>query len=99
MELKYVYFHIIQAIATVMSPPSTITFSQVYITSRKLKDLQSAADELCALGPGSCIPLSADLQHYGEVVRLAEELKSRETTLHVLVNNAGASWNAPLDQF
>lgn len=74
-------------------------FKQVYITSRKAQDLQSAAEKLNALGPGSCIPLSANLQDYDEVVRLSEELKAREAMLHVLVNNAGAAWNAPLDKF
>jgi short-subunit dehydrogenase len=72
---------------------------QVYITSRKAQYLQSAADELNALGPGLCIPLPANLQDYDEVVRLSEELKAREVMLHVLVNNAGAAWNAPLDEF
>ncbi|KAF8349760.1 NAD-P-binding protein [Amanita rubescens] len=73
--------------------------AKVYITSRKVRDLQSAADELNALGPGLCIPLPANLQDYDEVVRLSEELKAREVMLHVLVNNAGAAWNAPLDEF
>ncbi|KAF8745116.1 hypothetical protein AX14_010580 [Amanita brunnescens Koide BX004] len=73
--------------------------AKVYITSRKARDLQSASEELSALGPGSCIPLSANLQEYGEVVRLSEELRAREVMLHVLVNNAGTAWNAPLDEF
>ncbi|KAF8634413.1 hypothetical protein AX15_000864 [Amanita polypyramis BW_CC] len=73
--------------------------ARVYITSRKARDLQSAAKELSTLGPGLCIPLSADLQERSEVVKLSEELKSREAMLHVLVNNAGTAWNASLDQF
>lgn len=81
------------------SPKQVNPFKLVYITSRKAQDLQSAAEELNALGPGSCIPLSANLQDYDEVVRLSEELKAREVMLHVLVNNAGAAWNAPLDEF
>jgi short-subunit dehydrogenase len=81
------------------SPKETNLLKQVYITSRKARDLQSASEELSALGPGSCIPLSANLQEYGEVVRLSEELRAREVMLHVLVNNAGTAWNAPLDEF
>ncbi|KAK2461649.1 hypothetical protein APHAL10511_006112 [Amanita phalloides] len=73
--------------------------AKVYITSRKAQDLHSTANELNALGPGPCIPLPANLQDYDEVVRLSEELKSREAALHILVNNAGAAWNAPLDEF
>ncbi|KAK7059109.1 hypothetical protein VNI00_001734 [Paramarasmius palmivorus] len=73
--------------------------AKVYISSRTSKDCQCTADELNALGPGSCTPIPADLQKYEEVERLVAEIQSRESVLHVLVNNAGAVWAAPVDEF
>ena len=72
--------------------------SQVYITSRKAKDCDETAKELNAVGPGTCIPLPADLQKVSEVERLVKEISSRETALHVLVNNAGATWGDGIDE-
>ena len=57
------------------------------------------AAELNALGPGVCTPLPADLQKIEEVERLSRELSSKEKKLHVLVNNAGATWGATIDEF
>lgn len=71
----------------------------MYISSRTAKDCDVTAKELTALGPGTCIALPADLQSYEEVGRLVKELVSREAKLHILVNNAGAAWGAPLDEF
>jgi NAD(P)-dependent dehydrogenase (short-subunit alcohol dehydrogenase family) len=77
----------------------TTNLDQVYISSRSAKDCDVTAAELNALGPGTCIPLAADLQKVEEVERLARELSSREKRLHVLVNNAGAAWGAMIDDF
>ncbi|EGO30920.1 hypothetical protein SERLADRAFT_359056 [Serpula lacrymans var. lacrymans S7.9] len=71
--------------------------AKVYITSRSAKDCDATAKEFNALVPGSCVALAADLQKLEEVQRLAGELSSREKALHVLVNNAGATWAAPVD--
>ncbi|TFY77636.1 hypothetical protein EWM64_g6377 [Hericium alpestre] len=71
--------------------------AKVYISSRSAKDCQSTADELNALGPGSCVPLPADMQKVSEVERLVDELSKREQALHVLVNNAGTTWGASID--
>jgi NAD(P)-dependent dehydrogenase (short-subunit alcohol dehydrogenase family) len=48
---------------------------------------------------GHCEALPADLSSEAEVVRLAGELAAREPELHILVNNAGANWGAPLEQY
>jgi NAD(P)-dependent dehydrogenase (short-subunit alcohol dehydrogenase family) len=71
----------------------------VYISSRSAKDCDATAKELNALAPGACVPLPADLQKAAEVERLVKELSAREKVLHVLVNNAGATWGAPLDEY
>ncbi|KAG6841946.1 hypothetical protein C0991_005126 [Blastosporella zonata] len=71
----------------------------VYISSRTAKDCEDTARELNALGPGKCIALPADLQKYEEVENLVRELTSRESALHILVNNAGAAWGSVIDDF
>lgn len=71
----------------------------MYISSRSAKDCEATAAELCALGPGTCIAVPANLANYDDVEALAKELVSREKMVHVLVNNAGAAWGATLDEF
>jgi NAD(P)-dependent dehydrogenase (short-subunit alcohol dehydrogenase family) len=73
--------------------------AKVYIASRDSKAGAATAAELTARGPGSCIALPADLLQLAECERLVSELRGRESRLHVLVNNSGAAWGAPLDEF
>ena len=70
---------------------------KVYISSRKADVCAAAEASLSKLG--TCIALPADLSQMDEVDRLANELKTREPALHVLVNNAGATWGATVDEF
>jgi NAD(P)-dependent dehydrogenase (short-subunit alcohol dehydrogenase family) len=58
---------------------------------------EEVATELSKLG--TCVALPADLSTEAEVGRLAQELAAREKALHILVNNAGANWGAPLAEF
>jgi NAD(P)-dependent dehydrogenase (short-subunit alcohol dehydrogenase family) len=74
------------------------SFHQVYISSRSAKDCDVTAAELTALGPGKCIPIPADLQKLEEVTKLVKALSSKEKALHVLINNAGATWLAGVDE-
>jgi NAD(P)-dependent dehydrogenase (short-subunit alcohol dehydrogenase family) len=71
--------------------------AHVYITSRKAEVCAHSAEELSAFG--RCTALPADLVTAEACTALAAELKSRETALHILVNNAGKSWGAPLESF
>lgn len=71
--------------------------TRVYVSSRKAQACEDAAAELAAYG--DAVPLPADLSSEAECVRLAAEVASREDALHVLVNNAGATWGAPLEEF
>ncbi|KAI8633857.1 short chain dehydrogenase/reductase family [Xylariaceae sp. FL1651] len=73
--------------------------ARVYIASRDAKACEAAAAELTARGPGSCAAIPADLLRLAECERLVAELRAREPRLHVLVNNSGAAWGAPLDAF
>src|SRR5487761_883795 len=69
----------------------------VYISSRKVDACEALASELSRIGP--CTALAADLSNEAECRRLAEEVARREDHLDVLVNNAGATWGAPIDEY
>lgn len=71
--------------------------AKVYIASRKAEVCEQVAEELSA--GGTCIALSADLSREAECTRLAADVAGREGALHVLVNNAGANWGAPLEEY
>lgn len=70
--------------------------AKVYISSRKAQVCEEVAAELSA--NGECIALPADLSTEDECRRLAGEIAQREERLHILVNNAGATWGAPIDE-
>lgn len=69
----------------------------VYISARKAEACDATAAELGALGP--CFSLPADVSKTAGIAGLVAALKDRETKLDVLVNNAGAAWGAPFDEF
>src|SRR5271156_2128058 len=71
--------------------------AKVYITSRKRDVCELTAHELGV--SGECVALAADLSTPEAAAALAAELKAREPKLHVLVNNAGRTWGAPLESF
>ena len=71
--------------------------ARVYIASRKRSELDARIAELA--GDGDCRALEADLSSESGCNALADALESREEKLHVLVNNAGANWNAPYADF
>ncbi len=71
--------------------------ARVYISSRKREVCDATAAELSKAG--TCISLPADLSTPHACEGLAGELARREEGLHVLVNNAGANWGAPLAEF
>ena len=70
---------------------------RVYISSRKADACAEAQKELSSYGEAVAIP--ADLSNEPECVRLAGEIAAREKAVHILVNNAGATWGAPFDEF
>ncbi len=70
---------------------------KVYISSRKKEACDRAAAELSKIG--TCVAIPADLGTGAGVKELADALKAREPVLHILVNNAGATWGAPLGEY
>jgi len=71
--------------------------AKVYVASRKKDACDAAAAELSKLG--TCLSLPADLSTPEGCRALAAELAEREPRVHVLVNNAGANWGAPLEEY
>lgn len=71
--------------------------AKTYIASRKMEVIEQAAKDLSQ--KGICIPVQADLSTEEGCAALAEEMKSREGRLHILVNNAGNTWGAPLEEY
>jgi len=70
----------------------------VAITSRKADVCEQAAAEMSAFG--KCIALPCDLSTPEAAVDLANRLREAVgDELHVLVNNAGKTWGAPVDEF
>jgi len=69
----------------------------VYICSRK--DCSNYAGQLTRKGPGSCKAISADLTKQEDVNRVLDIVKDGCGKLHCLVNNAGANWAQPIEEF
>lgn len=70
---------------------------RIYITARKAEACEQAAAELSA--HGECIALPGDISDMAQLQNLVSSLEERESSLDVLVNNAGVGWLAPLDEF
>jgi len=71
--------------------------ARVIVSSRKEADLGAAARELASVG--ECLAIPGDVSTPEGAAALAAAVGERFESLHLLVNNAGASWGAPLDEF
>lgn len=71
--------------------------AKTYISSR---DEQACAAAVADLSKsGTCIAIPANLGTEDGCRGLADELAKREDKLHILVNNAGANWGAPIAEY
>jgi len=75
--------------------------ASVVVSSRKAGSCAEAAAELRSIaGPGQQVwACPADVSGEQECRRLADEVGGYTDRLHALVNNAGATWGAPLLDF
>ncbi|MDQ1711570.1 MAG: hypothetical protein QOE45_1020 [Frankiaceae bacterium] len=71
--------------------------ARVYVCSRGAEACAAAAETLAA--HGDVTAFAADLSTEDGAVAVAAEVAAREPAVHVLVNNAGATWGAPLEEF
>lgn len=72
--------------------------ARVYVTSRKADACAATAAELSASG-GDCRPLPGDVASHDGCVKIGEAFRAQESKLNVLVNAAGATWGAPIEQY
>ena len=70
---------------------------KTYITSRKASDCQATAKSLSEFG--ECIAITSDLSTVEGIEEFVKAFAEQEETLGILVNNAGATWGAPLAEF
>ncbi|WP_337661203.1 glucose 1-dehydrogenase [Erythrobacter sp. Alg231-14] len=71
--------------------------AKVYITARKAERLEAMAKDLSELG--ECIAVQGDMSRVEGIEALVEEITKRENKIDILINNAGANWAAPLENF
>jgi NAD(P)-dependent dehydrogenase (short-subunit alcohol dehydrogenase family) len=69
--------------------------ARVYICARRAEACDAAAAELRRLG--DCVAVHCDVGSPDGVETLARAVEARDEQLHILVNNAGIAWGAPLD--
>jgi gluconate 5-dehydrogenase len=68
------------------------------ITARKADELAAAQARLQALGC-EVLAVAADLQQSDRIPALVDEVLARYGAIDVLVNNAGATWGAPAEEY
>jgi NAD(P)-dependent dehydrogenase (short-subunit alcohol dehydrogenase family) len=71
--------------------------ARVYICARRAEACQAAAVELSGAAAGDCVAVPCDVGTPEGVETLARAIEAREERLHILVNNAGIAWGAPVD--
>jgi NAD(P)-dependent dehydrogenase (short-subunit alcohol dehydrogenase family) len=71
--------------------------AKVYVCSRGADACEAAAKALAPHGDVTAFP--ADLSTEDGANAAVAEVAAREPAVHVLVNNAGATWGAPLEEF
>jgi NAD(P)-dependent dehydrogenase (short-subunit alcohol dehydrogenase family) len=71
--------------------------AKVYVSSRKREVCDQVAHELSR--SGHCISAPADVSTEAGARDLAAQVAQHEPALHILVNNAGANWGAPLTEY
>jgi len=70
---------------------------RTYITARKAEACDATAARLSEIG--ECISIPADMSSADGLAAFVTEFTKHEDKLHILVNNAGAAWGAPLGEF
>lgn len=71
--------------------------ARVIVSSRKADACERAVEQLSAFGDVHAI--AADVSRQDECKRLAAEVRGDTGGLHILINNAGATWGEPLETF
>ena len=73
--------------------------AKVYISARKELPLIQKAQELSEKYGGECIAIPCDLSSMEGIEYFAQQLAEKEEGIDFLINNAGAAWGEPLEDF
>ena len=73
--------------------------AKVYISSRKADVCDATAKRLMEEFGGECVSIPADLSGVPGAEALVAGISANEKKVDVLINNAGATWGDPLDEF
>lgn len=71
--------------------------AKVYITARKAERLMAKAEELSQYG--ECIGIQGDMSDVAGIEAFVKAYQEHEGHIDVLINNAGANWVMPIDNF
>jgi NAD(P)-dependent dehydrogenase (short-subunit alcohol dehydrogenase family) len=71
--------------------------ARVIVSSRKGGELEASAKQLAELG--DCEAIQGDVSTPEGAAALAQQTQERFPQLNILVNNAGVTWGAPLEEF
>jgi NAD(P)-dependent dehydrogenase (short-subunit alcohol dehydrogenase family) len=71
--------------------------ASVTVTSRKPEVAEKAALEMSEIG--TCVSMEANLASAEDATSFSQRYKSKVGRCSILVNNAGKSWGAPLEEF
>ena len=71
--------------------------AEVIVTCRKADAVEAATDELSASGTAHGV--ASDLGTLAGIEAFAGFVREKAGAVHLLVNNAGATWGAPLEDF
>lgn len=72
----------------------------VYISARKADQCHAAAAEMNErIGEERCFSIPSDLSNQEGVDALVAAVAEHTDQVHILVNNAGATWGAPIDEY
>jgi len=73
--------------------------ANVVITSRKIKNLEAAAQEISQEYGATVVPVACDVSNEAAIDKMLQEVRDKFSRIDVLVNNAGATWGAPTLEF
>ncbi len=71
--------------------------AKVFVSSRKANACEAAAAELAEFG--DCEALPGDVSTPAGIAALVADLQQHTDKLHIVVNNAGTGWAAPLEDY
>lgn len=73
--------------------------AKVYISARKAPALMEKAKELSEKYNGECIAIPCDLSTLEGMDYFTQQITEKEKGIDFLINNAGAAWGEPLEDF